>query len=182
MIGTTPRPDNEPSQGVPANRDRAVRAGVLSRVRDRSAPRIVQHRLPAFQAPASDSLEAEMLSRLALTGEYQPDDLPRLARLAVLESISMLVNVRADLPDSVLGNQLDQEITALWNGSQDFLRDREHVALTTRRAWLVPSSRSLPSTRPFAGSRTRSGTSRAFRPCGRRSPARCRGFSATSTR
>jgi hypothetical protein len=80
----------------------------------------MQHRLPAFQAPASDSLETSVLSRLAQTGEYLPDDLPRLARLAVLNSIAMRVNVRADLPDSILGEQLDQDITALSNDSQTF--------------------------------------------------------------
>ncbi len=80
----------------------------------------MQHRLPAFQVPASDAFETSVLSRLAQTGEYLPDDLPRLARLAVLNSISMLVNVRADLPDSILGGQLDQDITALWDDSQTF--------------------------------------------------------------
>ena len=79
----------------------------------------IQTRLPAFQAPASDSLESEMLSRLS-QGQLQPGDLARLARLSVLRSISMLVNVRADLPDSIVGNQLDQEITSLWNSSQEF--------------------------------------------------------------
>jgi hypothetical protein len=80
----------------------------------------VQHRPPGFQAPGNDSLETEVLARLSQTGQYQPDDLPRLARLAVLESISMLVNVRADLPNSVAGNQLEEELTALWNDSQAF--------------------------------------------------------------
>jgi hypothetical protein len=80
----------------------------------------VQHRLPEFQAPASDSLESEMMSRLPQPGHYEPGDLSRLARLAVLESISMLVNVRADLRGTIAGNQLDQEITTLWNDSQAF--------------------------------------------------------------
>ena len=79
-----------------------------------------QHRLQSFQAPASDNLESAMLSRLSATGEFQPGDLPRLARLAVLESISMLVNVRADMPRSVAGSQLEQELTALWNTSEAF--------------------------------------------------------------
>ncbi len=80
----------------------------------------MQHRLPAFQVPASDVFETDVLYRLAQTGEYLPDDLPRLARLAVLNSISMRVNVRADLPDSILGEQLDQDITALSTDSQTF--------------------------------------------------------------
>ena len=80
----------------------------------------VQHRLPAFQAPASDSLESEMMTRLSVTGELEPGDLARLARLNVLNSISMLVNVRADLPSSTTGNQLEQEMTSLWNSSEAF--------------------------------------------------------------
>ena len=49
----------------------------------------IQIRLPGFQAPASDNLEAQILGRLSTTAQYQPDDLAILARLTVLESISM---------------------------------------------------------------------------------------------
>jgi len=80
----------------------------------------IQNRLPGFQAPASDSLEARILGRLSVTGEYQPDDLPRLARLTVLESISTLVNIRDDLRDSPMGNLLEREATSLWDASQIF--------------------------------------------------------------
>ena len=85
-----------------------------------SSAQDIQRRLPGFQAPASDSLEAEMLGRLSATGEYLPGDLPRLARLAVLESVSMLLNIRTDLPDSALGNRLDQQIVSLWTSSEAF--------------------------------------------------------------
>jgi hypothetical protein len=80
----------------------------------------IQSRLPAFQAPASDSLQSEMMSRISLSGQLQPGDLARLSRLAVLNSISMLVNVRADLPNSPAGYRLDQELTSLWNSSESF--------------------------------------------------------------
>jgi hypothetical protein len=80
----------------------------------------IQSRLPAFQAPASDSLQSEMMRRISLSGQLQPGDLARLSRLAVLNSISMLVNVRADLPNSPTGNRLDQELTSLWNSSEAF--------------------------------------------------------------
>ena len=89
----------------------------------------VQHRLPAFQAPASDNLEAEMMNRLAVAGQLEPGDLSRLARLAVLNSISMLVNVRADLPGSLLGNRLEQEVTELWNSSEAFYEDVSSLPL-----------------------------------------------------
>jgi hypothetical protein len=86
-----------------------------------SAPAIaqqIQTRLPAFQVPASDSLETQMLDRLSISGQVDPDDLPRLARLAVLESISTLVNIRDDLRDSPLGARLEREATALLDASQ----------------------------------------------------------------
>jgi len=89
----------------------------------------VQHRLPALQAPASDNLESEMMNRLRVTGQLEPGDLSRLARLAVLNSISMLVNVRADLAESLLGNRLEQEITAIWNSSEAFYEDVSSLTL-----------------------------------------------------
>ena len=85
-----------------------------------AAAQDIQARLPAFQAPASDSLQSEMMSRISLSGQLQPGDLARLSRLAVLNSISMLVNVRADLPNSPAGYRLDQELSALWNSSEAF--------------------------------------------------------------
>jgi hypothetical protein len=80
----------------------------------------IQSRLPAFQAPISDNLQSEMMSRISLTGQLQPGDLARLSRLAVLNSISMLVNVRADLPNSPAGNLLEQELASLWDSSEAF--------------------------------------------------------------
>jgi hypothetical protein len=77
-------------------------------------------RLPSFQAPASNNLESEMMSRISVTGQLEPGDLPRLARLAVLNSISMLVNVRTDLPNSLAGAQLEQELASLWDSSEAF--------------------------------------------------------------
>ena len=71
----------------------------------------IQNRLPGLQAPASDNLESQILGRLSITGQFQPEDLPRLARLTVLESISTLVNIRDDLRDSPLGNRLESEAT-----------------------------------------------------------------------
>jgi hypothetical protein len=85
-----------------------------------AAAQDIQARLPAFQAPASDSLQSEMMSRISLNGQLQPGDLPRLSRLAVLNSISMLVNARADLPNSPAGNRLDQELMSLWDSSEAF--------------------------------------------------------------
>jgi hypothetical protein len=79
-----------------------------------------QTRLPAFQAPASDNLEAEMMRRISLSGELQPGDLARLSRLAVLNTISMLVNVRADIRNSPRAFQLEEELNSLWNSSEAF--------------------------------------------------------------
>jgi len=80
----------------------------------------IQNRLPGLQAPVSDNLESQILGRISVTGEYQPEDLPRLARLTVLESISTLVNITDDLRDSPLGIRLESEATSLWDASQVF--------------------------------------------------------------
>ena len=63
--------------------------------------------IPSFEARGARSIENEILSRLAASGLYQPDDLPRLARLTVLESIAMVAGVRADLPDTSIGSRLE---------------------------------------------------------------------------
>jgi hypothetical protein len=75
---------------------------------------------PSFQARASRSLENDILSRLSATGLYEPDDLPRLARLTVLESISMLETIRNDLRNTVIGPQLEAEIATLWDAGEAF--------------------------------------------------------------
>jgi hypothetical protein len=75
---------------------------------------------PSFQARASRSLENDILSRLSATGLYEPDDLPRLARLTVLESISMLETIRNDLRNTVIGPQLEAEIANLWDTGEAF--------------------------------------------------------------
>ena len=61
-----------------------------------------------------------MLSRLSETGQYQPGDLVRLARLTVLQSIATLVNVQTDLFDTLVGDRLDGEVTVLWNAAENF--------------------------------------------------------------
>ena len=90
-------------------------------------------------------------ARLKQTGEYLPDDLPRLARLAVLESISMLVNVRADLRGGITGNQLEEEITVLWELFTSVLRVREDIS-QRRHGERGASKRSCsPSSMPTTG-------------------------------
>ncbi len=83
----------------------------------------IQTRLPALQAPVSDNLEAQVLGRLSATGQYQPDDLPILARLAVLDSIAMMSNVRTDLRDTPAGSRLEGEIAAFWDSAQVLYED-----------------------------------------------------------
>jgi len=77
-------------------------------------------RPPSFQAPGDRSFENQILDRLTETGQYQPDDLPNLARLVVLESIAMLVDVRSDLAETTIGNRLGAEITGLSEASELF--------------------------------------------------------------
>ena len=75
-------------------------------------------RPPSFQAPGQRSLQNEILDRLATTGQFQPDDLPRLSRLVVLNSIAMLVDVRTDLNQTTIGNNLDADIIDLSEASE----------------------------------------------------------------
>ena len=75
-------------------------------------------RPPSFQAPGQRSLQNEILDRLATTGQFQPDDVPRLARLVVLNSMAMLVDVRADLNQTTIGNDLGADIIDLSEASE----------------------------------------------------------------
>jgi hypothetical protein len=77
-------------------------------------------RPPSFQAAGDQSFENQILDRLTQTGQFQPDDLPNLARLVVLESIAMLVDVRTDLADTPIGNRLGPDITELSEASEVF--------------------------------------------------------------
>jgi hypothetical protein len=76
---------------------------------------------PSFQSNSYPSLERQILGRLSLGGPYQPDDLPVLAQLTVLESIAMLADVHADLPYNLTGYQLEGQITTLGDLAQEFL-------------------------------------------------------------
>jgi hypothetical protein len=73
-----------------------------------------------FEIAPAGSLEAEMLSRLSVTGQYQARDLPRLARLTVLESIAMYENLRADLRETSIGARLEGEMSQLWDAAELF--------------------------------------------------------------
>jgi hypothetical protein len=79
----------------------------------------VQRRLPAFQDPARGDPETQMMNRFALTGQYEPGDLQQLARLTVWRTSATLVNVRADLFNTIVGSSLEAEIVTLWNAAQN---------------------------------------------------------------
>ncbi len=70
-----------------------------------------------FEIAPAGSLEWEILDRLAATNQYYPRDLPRLARLTVLESIAMYQNVRADLPQTMIGTRIEGEMSVLWDAA-----------------------------------------------------------------
>ncbi len=74
----------------------------------------------AFEISPAGSLEWEMLDRLAVTGQYYRDDLPRLARLTVLESIAMYENLRVDLRETSIGARLEGEMSQLWDAAEVF--------------------------------------------------------------
>ena len=55
-----------------------------------------------------------------MTGQYQARDLPRLARLTVLETIAMYQNVRSDLRETSIGARIEGEMSTLWDAAQLF--------------------------------------------------------------
>jgi hypothetical protein len=73
-----------------------------------------------FEIAPAGSLEWEILDRLAATNQYNPRDLPRLARMTVLESIAMYQNVRADLPQTMIGARIEGEMSMLWDAAELF--------------------------------------------------------------
>jgi len=89
---------------------------------DRVVAQQIQTRLPALQDPVSDSLETQILARLSM-GQSQPDDLPRLARMTVLESIWILSNVQNDLRDTSAGVRVEQQIATFWDAAQVLSED-----------------------------------------------------------
>src|ERR1700739_650882 len=70
-------------------------------------------------APAG-SLEYEILDRLAYTHRYDWRDLPRLARMTVLESIALYESMLSDLPQSLVGARIEGEMSVLWNSAEFF--------------------------------------------------------------
>src|SRR5438067_7481781 len=73
-----------------------------------------------FEIAPAGSLEEELLNRLSVTGQYQSRDLPRLARLTLLETIAMYENLRADLRQTMSGARLEGEMSMLWDAAELF--------------------------------------------------------------
>jgi hypothetical protein len=74
----------------------------------------------SFEIAPAGSLEEELLNRLSVTGQYQPGDLPRLARLTLLETIAMYQNVRSDLRLTSIGARIEGEMSTLWDAAELF--------------------------------------------------------------
>ena len=75
---------------------------------------------PSFQSNDFPSLETLILDRLAVGGQYNPGDIGTLAHLTVLESIAMLADIQADMPNCVTGARLEGEIRRLWDAAAVF--------------------------------------------------------------
>jgi hypothetical protein len=73
-----------------------------------------------FEITPAGSLEWEILNRLAATQQYNPRDLPRLARMTLLETIAMYENLRADLPMTMAGARIEGEMSQLWDAAELF--------------------------------------------------------------
>ncbi len=75
---------------------------------------------PSFQSNDFPSMETLILDRLAMGGQYNPQDLGTLAHLTVLESIAALADIQADMQTSVLGVRLEGELRQLWDAAAAF--------------------------------------------------------------
>jgi hypothetical protein len=75
---------------------------------------------PSFQSNNFPSMETMILDRLAVGGQYNPDDLGTLSHLTVLESIAMLADIQSDMRNTVLGIRLEGEIRQLWDAAAFF--------------------------------------------------------------
>ena len=75
---------------------------------------------PSFQSNDFPSMETLILDRLAMGGQYDPQDLGTLAHLTVLESIAALADIQADMQTSVLGVRLEGELRQLWDAAAAF--------------------------------------------------------------
>ena len=87
---------------------------------------------PSFQSNNFPSMETLVLDRLAMGGRYNPGDLATLSHLTVLESIAMLADIEADMPNSVLGVVLQGQIRELWDAAAVFEESVSAVPLDTR--------------------------------------------------
>jgi hypothetical protein len=76
--------------------------------------------ISGFEIAPAGSLEWEILDRLAATRQYQPGDLPRLARLTVLETIAMYEGLRSDLRETSIGARVEGEMSQLWDAAELF--------------------------------------------------------------
>ena len=93
-------------------------------------PRYIAIGPPSFQSNNFPSLETLILDRLAMGGQYNPGDLGTLSHLTVLESIAMLADIQADMPNTVTGVRLEGEIRQLWDAAAIF---EESVSATPTR-------------------------------------------------
>ncbi len=96
---------------------------------------------PSFQLKNGTSYQTELLDRLAISGEYSPDDLIPLARLVALQSQAMFAGVRYNLTIAVspLQMQLESQVQTFWNPSSDLDNGLRSVGADTIGS-LEPSS------------------------------------------
>jgi hypothetical protein len=78
---------------------------------------------PSSQADAATSYDTDLLNRLTMTGQFQPEDLARLARLTVLQALAMQADIQRASPGSITGGQLEADIATLRNAADSFYED-----------------------------------------------------------
>jgi hypothetical protein len=99
---------------------------------DHAVGQIIAIGPPSFQSNDFPSMETMILDRLAMGGQYNPQDLGTLAHLTVLESIAAVADVQADLQTSALAGRLENELRLLWDTAATFEESVSAVPLNAR--------------------------------------------------
>ena len=94
-------------------------------------------------------METLILDRLAVGGQYDPQDLGTLAHLTVLESIAALADIQSDLQTSVLGVRLESELRQLWDTAAIFEESVSAGATDARTSGQHADAIQRDATRPI---------------------------------
>jgi hypothetical protein len=86
---------------------------------------------PSFQADAVRSYDNDLLNRLELSGQYEPEDLSRLTWLSVLQSYVMQADVHNTLRGTPAGDMLETDISTFRDSADGLLEDLNSTDTST---------------------------------------------------